>query len=157
MMKRVLAGVLVAACGETVDEPFPDYTNAADPEGWMLSATVSGDAPGHSNSIRKIYTNAIARQPWLDDDGMGYSVGYRVGSTIVKEVFDDDNGQPGALRHIAIMRKQDDVKTGLSDEGGWLYTETFELKGTEKYYDFCWSRCHVAAPYNGAFYDFRME
>lgn len=157
MRLAIALSTIALGCGETVDETFPDYTNTAHEEGWMLSATVYGNAPGHSNSIRKIYTNAIARQPWLDDDGQGYSVGYRVGSTIVKEVFDDDNGQPGGLRHIAIMRKQDDVQTSLLDEGGWLYTEAFELKGPEKYYDFCWARCHVAAPYNGAFSDFRIQ
>lgn len=156
-MRAFVLVVLAAACGEAVDETFPDFMNPDSEEGWMLSATVAGNPPGHSNSIREIYTNRIARMPWLDDGGTGYSVGYRVGAKIVKVVYDDDNGQAGALRHVAIMRKQDDVQVGLEDEGGWLYTEAFELGGPEKYYDFCWARCHVAAPYNGAFYDLRMD
>ena len=144
-MTRTWLVLALCACGESVDvEPVGDYSS------WDR-LDVTGNAPGHSDSYRIIYFNAIAR-----DADLLY-LGYPEGSIFVKEVHELDGDQPGPLRYTAIMRRIGEVTRAFEDEGGWLFTED-EGPGTEeKYYGFCWSRCHVAAPYNGAWYDYRKR
>jgi hypothetical protein len=57
----------------------------------------------------------------------------------------------GDLRNIAVMRRIGEERSWGS---GWYFTEA---KGSdpEQHYDFCFRRCHVAAPYNGAWLDYR--
>ena len=54
-----------------------------------------------------------------------------------------------------VMRKVRPVTRALDDEGGWLFTETDGSTGPEQLFGFCWGRCHAAAPFNGAWYDYR--
>lgn len=148
----VIALASLVACGEDVTvEPLPaDYHDT-----WKM-LTVAGNAPGHSDSIRLIYANPIAttpRDPGLEQ-GDVLEVGMPLGSVLVKEVYEDNDGEPGALRHIAIMRKLRPVNRVLIDEGGWVFTEYEKPGDPEKSYDLCWGRCHAAAPYNGAWYDY---
>jgi hypothetical protein len=142
-VKRAAFALVLVACGEEVDvEPLGDYT------AWKR-IDITGNAPGHSNSYRIIYVNDIAADPAPLD------IGYPDGSILVKEVREVLDGQPGDLRYTAIMRKLRPVTAALEDEGGWLFTETDGPTGPEKTFGFCWGRCHVAAPYNGAWYDYR--
>lgn len=143
-----MAGVLAAAhamagCGVPIDERLGDYT------GWKR-LDVTGSAPGHSDSYRVIYVNDIAADP-----AAPWELGYPLGSVIVKEIRDNDGGAPGDLRYVAIMRRLEPITEALVDDGGWLFSESPTIGGAETHYDFCWARCHVAAPYNGAFYDYR--
>ncbi len=139
-----ILAVLLAGCAETYDgPPLPDYT------AWKR-LDVTGDAPGHTNSYRIIYANPTAADP-----GQNLYLGYPDGSILVKEVRDDDGGMPGALRYLAVMRRIGPVTRALDDEGGWLFTETDGPTGPEQQFGFCWGRCHAAAPYNGAWYDYR--
>ena len=143
-MKRA-ALLLLASCGIAVDvEPVTDY------ESWGPPIVVTGKAPGHADSYRAIYANDLAR-----DSMQSFVLGYQEGSIFVKEVRDNNNGQPGDLNYVAIMRRIGQPTKAFEDKGGWLYTMADTAASEEKEFDFCWSRCHVAAPYNGAWYDYR--
>jgi hypothetical protein len=142
----ILAALLAGLAGCTSDADVPplgDYTT------WKR-LDVTGDAPGHTNSYRIIYANEIAANP-----AQGLFLGYPEGSVLVKEVRDNDSGAPGDLRYLAVMRKVRPVTRALDDEGGWMFTETDGPNGSEQSFGFCWGRCHAAAPYNGAWYDYR--
>jgi hypothetical protein len=140
----LLLAVLLPGCAEPFEgPPLPDYS------AWKR-LDVTGDAPGHTNSYRIIYANEIAADP-----AHTLYLGYPNGSILVKEVRDDDGGAPGALRYLAVMRKDRAVTRALDDEGGWTFTETDGPTGPEQRFGFCWGRCHAAAPYNGAWYDYR--
>lgn len=139
---------LLAGCPEAVSpEPLGDYT--AWPMMGGTTFTVRGQVPGHGDTVRVIYANATAV------GASSISPSYPLGSVIVKEIRENDNGQPGALRYTAIMRRDREVETGLEAEGGWLFTDLRPDSPQENYFGLCWARCHVAAPYNGAFYDYR--
>lgn len=150
---RALRSALLcfAACAESVSpEPLGDYT--AWPTTGGATHTVSGRAPGHGDTIRVIYVNPIAAMAET------ISPSYPEGSTIVKEIRDDNDGVAGDIRYIAIMRRQDTfVDEGLEADGGWLFSEQDAPGLPETHRDLCWNRCHVAAPYNGAFYDYRVR
>jgi len=150
---HLAAGALLAfaACAESVSpEPLGDYT--AWPSLGGATHTVSGRAPGHGDTIRVIYVNPIAAMAET------ISPSYPEGSTIVKEIRDNNDGVAGDIRYIAIMRRQDTfVDEGLEDDGGWLFSEQNPAGSSETHRDLCWNRCHVAAPYNGAFYDYRTK
>lgn len=134
----------LAACAESISpEPLGDYTT------WKR-IDVTGTAPGHGDSYRVIYINDRAADPTHD-----LRLGYQDGSVIVKEIRRDQDGQPGDLRYVAIMRRTGTITTALTDEGGWLFSQSDGPGGSETHAGFCWSRCHVAAPYNGAWYDYR--
>lgn len=140
----IAIGLLAAACAETIHpEPVGDYTT------WKR-LDVRGPAPGHGTSYRIIYANSIAADPAHD-----FVRGYADGSIVVKEIRDDDDGQPGKLRYVALMRRGLDDPT-LADQGHWLFSMTPTPGGAETHADFCWDRCHVAAPYLGAWYDYRQ-
>ena len=142
-MKRLL--LVLAGCAQAIDpEPLGDYTRWPDEGGQLI--TVRGNAPGHSDSVRLIYVDPIAADPTHTLAG-----GYLPGARIVKEIYADDDGVIGALRYVAIMRR-----TGGTTDGGWLFSETPEPNGAEHTAAFCWARCHVAAPYLGAWYDYRL-
>ncbi|MBL9014673.1 MAG: cytochrome P460 family protein [Myxococcales bacterium] len=144
-MTRRLAGlVLLAACTEAVDpEPLGDYTT------WTRE-DVTGAAPGHGDTYRIIYANELAIDPaWTLERG------YQEGAILVKEIRDNVDGMPGDLRYVAIMRRIGPLATGLEREGGWLFSSSSTPNGSERHSALCWSRCHVASPYNGAWYDYR--
>lgn len=145
MTRSLFFAALLAGCGVEVDvEPVIGY------EAWGPPVDVTGKAPGHADSYRRIYANDLARDPM-----QSFILGYQEGAIFVKEVRDNNNGQPGDLRYIAVMRRIGQPTAALEDKGGWLYTMADTAEDTEKEFDFCWSRCHVAAPYNGAWYDYR--
>lgn len=147
-MRALAVLVALGGCAESVSpEPLGDYTLWPSEGG--ATFTVGGVAPGHGDTIRVIYVNPTARQ------ATDISPTYPEGATIVKEIRENNDGQPGPIRYIAIMRQIDEVDTALEDEGGWLYSEQRPAGADEVHFGFCWSRCHVAAPYNGAFYDYR--
>lgn len=134
---------LAAGCGETVrPEPLGDYTQ------WHRLDTY-GDLPGHGDSYRIVYANDVAQS---------YAGGpYPEGAILVKEVrrrAGVGGVQPGELRYVAIMRRIGPAPTGLDDEAGWLFTQAEVPGGAETYRSLCWNRCHVAAPYAGAFLDY---
>ena len=135
---------LVAACKTPVSpEPIGDYTT------WKR-IDVTGVAPGHSDTYRIIYINDVAANPTAD-----LRLGFPLGSVIVKEIRENVDGTPGDINYIAMMRKVESPGTALTDEGGWLFTQSLQPGGDETYTSLCWNRCHVAAPYNGAWYDYR--
>lgn len=148
---RALATLLaLAGCAESVSpEPLGDYTQ------WPFEGgatfTVDGFAPGHGDTIRVLYINPTARQ------APAISPSYPLGSTIVKEIRPNNGGQPGEITYLAIMRQVEAVDTALTNEGGWLYSEQRPPGADEVHFGYCWARCHVAAPFNGAFYDYRAN
>ncbi len=134
------AAMAMAGCAEPVSvEPVGDYTS------WKR-LDVRGPAPGHGSTYRIIYANDVAADPMQDFVG-----GYANGAVIVKEIRDDLDGAPGDLRYLAIMRRDD----ALTDEGGWLFTQADDAESAESHPSYCWARCHAAAPYAGAWYDYR--
>jgi Cytochrome P460 len=143
---------LAACTAEDVSpEPLGDYRS------WKRIDTY-GEIPGHSDSYRIIYVNDLA---------LGYAGGsYPEGSVVVKEIRKRDGATPpgpGDLDYLAIMRRIGPAPRGLDDEAGWLFTQISQARddgtagaeaGEEKYRSLCWNRCHVAAPYAGAFLDY---
>ncbi len=146
---RMLAVLLaLGGCAESVSpEPLGDYTQWPSEGG--ATFTVGGIAPGHGDTIRVIFVNPTARQ------ALTITPTYPLGATIVKEIRDNNDGQPGEIRYLAIMRQLEAVDTALTNEGGWLYSEQRPPGAAEVHFGFCWGGCHVAAPFNGAFYDYR--
>jgi hypothetical protein len=133
----------VAACATPVSpEPLGDYT------AWKR-LDVQGPAPGHGDTYRIIYANSVAADP--DQD---FLEGYAEGAILVKEIRDNQDGSPGGLRYLAIMRR-DRFDPALAVDGGWLFTQADEPNGAEVRPTYCWARCHAAAPYVGAWYDYR--
>jgi hypothetical protein len=136
----VVALAVVAGCTDAVaPPPLGDYTT------WHRVDTY-GPAPGHGDSYRIIYVNEIARTqgPIAKD------------AVLVKEIYANDNGAPGALRYVAIMRK---LRAGPSpeDEGGWLFSKSSSPGGAEVHSDLCWNRCHAAAPLAGVWLDYSAD
>ena len=153
MTPRLLAtfaftsAALAAACGDAVDlAPPGDYTT------WERF-DVRGPAPGHGDTYRIIYANpTVTQSPSLFG-------GYPDGSILVKEIHEDVDGQPGDLAYVAIMRRlppPGGEEWALTDRRRWLFSMADAPNGDETSSDACWSRCHVAAPYNGAWYDYRV-
>ena len=170
----IFAGVF-ACGGSTVVEPDPvpaDYTS------WSRVDT-SAPVPGHGDSYRIIYTNAIAElrgvpvfDPGLDaspedpdggsTDDIDTDYNYQPGSIIVKEVHELDGDQAGPINYIAVMRKLEDAPSGAElfkssdySDGGWLFTYLAEdINSDEEYRSSCWNECHVAAPIDGTFLDY---
>ncbi len=148
----LLIGILAACTDDVTAPPLGDYRSWKRIDTW-------GELPGHGDSYRIIYVNDIA---------LTYSGGaYPEGSVVVKEVrklgapAPEHPGvpTPGDLRYTAIMRRIGPAPRGLEDEAGWLFTQGGEPPadggdGDEVYRSLCWNRCHVAAPYAGAFLDY---
>ena len=145
MIRWILGfAALAAGCAESVSpEPLGDYT------AWKR-LDVIGEAPGHGDTYRIIYANDLASDP-----ASTLYNGYPEGSVIVKEIYENDGDRPGALKYVAIMRRIGAVTTALVDQGGWLFSQSSKPNGSETHTDRCWNRCHVAAPFNGAWYDYR--
>lgn len=143
MARALLLVVIFAACKEPIDDRITeDYT------AWKR-IDVTGKAPGHGETYRIIYINDIAADPTQDFD-----LGAQPGAIIVKEIRDEVAGEAGDLRYVAIMRRLE--RASISEaEGGWLFSRASTPGGSEVHQDLCWARCHVAAPYNGAWYDYR--
>ncbi len=142
----LVVAALFAGCVESVSpEPLGDYT------AWKR-VDVIGEAPGHGDTYRIIYANGVASNP---DATLHF--GYPQGAIIVKEIYENDGDRPGALKYVAIMRRigAETTVTVPLDQGGWLFSESSEPHGAETHTDRCWNRCHVAAPFNGAWYDYR--
>ena len=148
-MRLALATLLLAGClGSAVDDTLDPavYTT------WKKVVTY-GDLPGHGGtSYRIIYASPEAQA----FEGGGH---YPEGSQLVKEVYDLDTSSgapaPGKLQYVAIMRRlPGPPPQGLSDEGGWLFTEASTPGGKETKYSYCWDSCHVAAPFQGAWLDY---
>lgn len=135
MIRLALAIVLVAACGDAVSPP-----DLGDYQSWHRVDTF-GEIPGHGDTYRIIYVNDIARTSGTTERD----------ATLVKEVHENNNGQPGALRIIEVMRKIT-PGTDPADEGGWLFTQLAD--GEEVHKDLCWARCHRQAPFAGAWFDY---
>ena len=127
---------LVAGCGDPVTLDPPDYI------AWDSFETY-GPAPGHGDSYRIIYANPAVRTRGPRDKD----------AVLVKEIYDNVDNQPGALRYVAIMRK---LRNGVSpeDEGGWLFSSTDAPGGAETHSSTCWNRCHVQAPLGGVWLDY---
>lgn len=143
-LAMAVTAVALVGCKVPVSpDPIGDYTS------WKR-IDVTGVAPGHNDTYRIIYINEIAANPVGD-----LRLGFPIGSVIVKEIRQNNNGMPGDLNYVAIMRKEESPSTALTDEGGWLFTQSLTPGGDETYTSLCWNRCHVAAPYNGAWYDYR--
>ena len=139
----IALGAALGACAEPVTPaPLGDYTT------WKR-LDVQGPAPGHGDSYRIIYADPIAADPAQD-----FREGYADGAILVKEIRDAAGGAAGALRYVAIMRRQP-FDPAVADDGGWLFTQADEPGGAETRPSYCWRRCHAAAPYAGAWYDYR--
>jgi hypothetical protein len=153
-LSGLLAGLVAAGCLSTVDtdglEPIEDY------QSWFFVET-SGPVPSHGEGIRRIYVNDTARNsPEIR------TTRYPPGSAFVKELYFEEEGEIGELDYIAVMRKlaDDDRPSGgkldgCGFQGCWLFTFFDRLGDPEKHYDRCWSSCHIAAPYDGVFLDYR--
>jgi hypothetical protein len=135
----VLLGGAWAGCAVPVSpEPVGDYTTWKRIDTW-------GTVPGHGDTYRIIYANEVA----VAYPGAG---AYAEGAIIVKEIYDNQDGTPGDLRYLALMRRLNDPEYG--DEAGWLFSLADTPGGDESYRSLCWSRCHVAAPFAGAWLDY---
>jgi len=143
---RCLLLLFLVGCGESLRDDITPIEEL-DYKTWK-QVQVHGDAPGHTG-FRTIYANAEARDPT-----QSFVFGYQLGSIFVKEVFDDNDGVKGDLRHIAVMRRIGTIDNTLEDDGGWYFTEA-KAGGPEQHFDFCFRRCHASAPYNGAWLDYR--
>jgi hypothetical protein len=143
-----LVALALAACGETVDTAgLPSVDGYSD---WHR-IDVTGPAPGHGDTYRIIYVNEVGR-------GYAHAGQYPAGTVIVKEIHAlTGAGEAGDLDYIAIMRKiPDDAPeaTGLPLDDDWLFTYASEPGGDETRYDFCWAKCHVQGPVDGAWFDY---
>jgi len=140
-----LVALAAAGCGEVVDTGFPN--NYAS---WCRIETY-GAATGHGDTYRIIYANDEARSY----TGTGQ---YPAGSVLVKEVYDlsetVEGPTPGDLQYLALMRRLDETPPGGTLYHGWLFTETDKAGGEETTYSLCFDRCHVSAPYYGAWFDY---
>ena len=139
-----LALLLATACSDPLATGVTPYTDL-DYRGWKQTH-VAGDAPGHAG-WRTIYANDAARDP-----AQPFVYGYKEGTILIKEVFNDPERTD--LRHVAVMRRIGPVTRALEDDGGWYFTEA-PSGAEESHFDFCFRRCHVSAPYNGAWFDYR--
>lgn len=143
----ILALAVGLASGCTVVDtselaPLDGYTD------WY-SIETGGAIPGHGDTVRVIYVNDTAR-------GYPHTGEYPIGSVIVKEVRESDDGNPGDLNYLAIMRRLDEAPSGGTIEGGWLFTRASALGGDEVQGFTCWNKCHVQAPYPGVWLDYGM-
>lgn len=141
----IAAASTLGACSTAVDsaelEPLTGYT-----EWHRIDST--GPVPGHGDTYRIIYVNDIART-------YSHAGPYPIGSIVVKEIRDlADDGSPGDLRYLGVMRKLDQAPSGVELEGGWLFTMADELGDTEVQPSSCWGPCHIQAPIDGAWFDY---
>ncbi|HTJ45538.1 MAG TPA: cytochrome P460 family protein [Kofleriaceae bacterium] len=151
-MKGALAFVAFAAC---IGNGVSDRIDKSEYETWKKIAT-HGVLPAHGGPDNPSYRIIYANPEATTFEGAGH---YPEGSILVKEVYDLDTSSgspaPGKLQYVAVMRRLDGPQPqGLSDEGGWLFTEASTPGGAETHYAYCWDSCHVASPYHGAWLDY---
>lgn len=140
--------LVLPACSSEVDvSGLPETTGY---EGWP-SIEVTGRTPGHGDSYRIIHYNDVAESY----AGAGQ---YPVGTVMVKEIRANDDGNPGDLSYIGIMRKigpNADNPPGGFNEGGWVFTIASDGEDTsELWFPSCWGHCHVQGPIDGAWFNY---
>jgi len=139
--RRVLAALVLvgaSACTEAVTvEPLP----SSEYRTWS-SVAVTGKVPGHGDTYRLIYY-----QPRSSPGA------FTLGDALVKEVYDEEGGPLSKVYFMRFTKPLAD-QYGYEDEGGWLFTETTELDGEERYNSICWRTCHAAAPYRGVWLNY---
>jgi hypothetical protein len=147
-MRALVLVAVVAACGGDPIDLVVSERYWEDPA-WK-KVTTSGSTPGHGNTIRDIYANAIAQN--YDPFNTLY---YEDGAILVKEVYTNEHGTRGELEAIEIMRRIGLSPMSHDDYLGWLFSVAGERNGSETdETDFCWRRCHVNAPVAGAWLDY---
>lgn len=144
MRFAALLFVMAACAADQADvPPLGDYTQ------WKPIVTY-GHAPGHGDTYRVIYANDIAETYGMPLPPNEF--GYADGTVVVKEVYNlDGDGGQGSLRVIEIMRR---IGPSAGDQIGWVFTAASTPNGSETRQDFCWRRCHQAAPFDGAWLDY---
>ena len=136
---------LCSGCPPTVDTS--DLPSLDGYEDWYRVDS-TGAVPGHGDSYRIIYANDTAR-------AFPHAGRYQAGTVIVKEIRDTaDDGGPGDLRYLGVMRKLGSAPPGGEIQGGWQFTIFGELGDDEKQGSTCWDRCHIQAPIDGAWFDY---
>ena len=141
---RILALCALVACGDPLRDGITPYDQLGY-QAWKQTQ-VQGEAPGHAG-YRTIYAS-----PEAHDAAQSFTYGYQLGSILVKEVYND--AARTDLRHVAVMRRLEETSLDRGEDAGWYFTEA-KAGGDEEHFDFCFRRCHVAAPYNGAWFDYR--
>jgi hypothetical protein len=148
--RLVLVTALAVTAGCASDpldlEPVGDYS------GWKQFATW-GDTPGHGDTYRIIYANPDAEKFGMPEPPAEVFGGeYWTTSIVVKEVYERIGDGPGALQIVEIMRRTSDK--AYESSGGWLFSDAATPDGPETEKTFCWRRCHQAAPFAGAWFDY---
>tara|TARA_R110002096_G_scaffold408075_1_gene606965 strand:+ start:72594 stop:73061 length:468 start_codon:yes stop_codon:yes gene_type:complete len=135
-----------SACSEDI-QPELLSVSIEGYESWDKVEPLLGPVPGHGDTYRIMYRNELARSYTGAGD-------YPIGAAIVKEIYtlSGEDGK-GKLSYKAVMRRMDpEDNPGVPIDGGWLFTQIDS--GTDEFQrDLCWSSCHRAAPYVGAFFD----
>ena len=144
-----LGAVLMVGCGGEDIDPV-GLPSIQGYEAWP-SIVVTGEVPGHGDTVREIYANDMARAA---ANGQ-----YLEGSVLVKEIYRKrGDGTRGELDYRAVMRRMVSdppmAVAGLPvEDDGWLYTY-LDGDGSETYLPLCWANCHRQAPYEGAWFDY---
>jgi hypothetical protein len=144
MKIAIVLGLLAACAGPADVPPLGDYTT------WKRIDTY-GETAGHGDTYRIIYANDIAVSPGPVIRPQDGQLGYTDGTTLVKEIHDNVDNTPGALQLVEISRVIGDRN---SDQEHWVFTTMSAPGATEHEGTTCWRRCHQAAPYTGAWFDF---
>lgn len=120
------------------------------------SIEVTGIAPGHGDSFRRIFANDTARS-------YSHFGKYPVGSILVKDIFElEGESGEGPFEYTAIMRKvapEDAEAADVELEGGWVFTFTDPARddeGREYTAYVCYDACHVQGPIDYAWYDYGL-
>jgi Cytochrome P460 len=148
-MTRLLLLALLVGCGSAIDPEADGLTPIADYQSWQLAATIATPQAGHGDTVRLIYANPIARD-------YSHSGRYPIGAVLVKEVYDrNQDGTPGALLYLAIMRKVgDDAELDAPVDEGWVYSTASSVTGSESSSGACYATCHRQANHDGVWFDY---
>ena len=147
-MKRLVLIALLAGCAETVDpEGLP---SVADFDQWH-QVELRGEVPFHGDGCRWVWVNDVGR-------AYGHAGKYKPGTVFVKQIWEHGECGDGDADYTSVMRRiawEDPVAEGLPLQDEWLFTDIVGEPGdAEEHYEYCWLRCHRAAPWNGAWYDY---
>ncbi len=162
--RAMAAAVLLAGGAGCLGTPVDvDKDDLADYTSWNRIDVV-GEVPGHGDSYRVIYVNDTATEVEINP----VATVYASGSVIVKEIRDRDGDQPGPIRYFGVMRNllfvdapdgsELYVSTPVLGDHGWLFTYIGgdDIGAGEEFRASCWESCHVAAPFDGTFYDYGL-